>query len=545
MRKVVGLFILILILSGCAAIPTAGPIEIIENNVTQQDTNAVRVIAKPPTVRMNAVQIASGFVAANVSTFGDFEVARKYLTPSASNVWNPTSFEVLDSASIQYNDLGTGIVELSALQTGRLKKNHRFEIFSVAKPFLLQFQMENTKAGLRIQNEILSGILTSSDMVRGFSAFNVYFGNENFTRLVPEIVWLPKNEKSIGTKLVSALLLGSRENFKTAIPNGTALRFGSVAISNGVADINLNAAALNADSSQRKFMMAQFVWTLQSIPGVARVQISTNDRVLSTQGKTYFNRRNFSKLDPDFAKRESGLFTLQNGNLSAENDGLLVDLGKLPKDIRFSISENQKRLAYTLNGELRTASVSKVKKYKSQFVDVQNSGYDNSGRLWFSNFRGNLFCLSTDGSIQKVLQLEGLRIQDLSVSPDGARVALIATTQSTSTLLVGSIVSENGILKVVSLHKVEQTLNEVSDVDWFNSTDLAVIGQIGISESVVAQVSLTNGSLRNLNGPRKFNYISTSNKGALLAGSNSGSVWMFEDGQWIKFAKNVQAVYSK
>ncbi|MEY2672711.1 MAG: Lipoprotein LpqB beta-propeller domain, partial [Actinomycetota bacterium] len=202
-------------------------------------------------------------------------------------------------------------------------------------------------------------------------------------------------------------------------------------------------------------------------------------------------------------------------------------------------------LAYTLNGELRTASVSKVKKYKSQFVDVQNSGYDNSGRLWFSNFRGNLFCLSTDGSIQKVLQLEGLRIQDLSVSPDGARVALIATTQSTSTLLVGSIVSENGILKVVSLHKVEQTLNEVSDVDWFNSTDLAVLGQIGISESVVAQVSLTNGSLRNLNGPRKFNYISTSNKGALLAGSNSGSVWMFEDGQWIKFAKNVQAVYSK
>ncbi len=545
MRKVVGLFILILILSGCAAIPTAGPIEIIENNVTQQDTNAVRVIAKPPTVRMNAVQIASGFVAANVSTFGDFEVARKYLTPSASNVWNPTSFEVLDSASIQYNDLGTGIIELSALQTGRLKKNHRFEIFSVAKPFLLQFQMENTKAGLRIQNEIQSGILTSSDMVRGFSAFNVYFGNENFTRLVPEIVWLPKNEKSIGTKLVSALLLGSRENFKTAIPNGTALRFGSVAISNGVADINLNAAALNADSSQRKFMMAQFVWTLQSIPGVARVQISTNDRILSTQGKTYFNRRNFSKLDPDFAKRESGIFTLQNGNLLAENDGLLVDLGKLPKDIRFSISENQKRLAYTLNGELRTASVSKVKKYKSQFVDVQNSGYDNSGRLWFSNFRGNLFCLSTDGSIQKVLQLEGLRIQDLSVSPDGARVALIATTQSTSTLLVGSIVSENGILKVVGLHKVEQTLNEVTDVDWFNSTDLAVLGQIGISESVVAQVSLTNGSLRNLNGPRKFNYISTSNKGALLAGSNSGSVWMFEDGQWIKFAKNVQAVYSK
>ena len=545
MKKLASLLALLILLSGCAAIPNAGPIEIIENNGTQPGTDAVRVIAKPPTARMNAIQIASGFVSANISTFGDFGVARKYLTPSASNSWSPTSFEVLDSASIQYNDLGTGIVELSALQTGRLKKNHRFEIFPVAKPFLLQLKIETTKAGLRIANVIKSGILTSSDMVRGFSAFNVYFGNENFTRLVPEIVWLPKNEKSIGTKLVSALLSGSRENFKTAIPAGTELRFGSVAIANGDANINLNAAALSADNAQRKFMMAQLVWTLQSIPGVNTVQISTNDRVLSTQGKTFFNRRDFAKLNPDYVGRESGLYTLQNGNLSSENQGLIVDLGKLPRGTNFAVSENQKQFAYTFNGELRTAPVSKIKNYQTQYIDVKNIGFDKSDRIWFSNNRGNLFALLSDGSIQKVLQLSDSKIQDFAISPDGARIALITTTQSSSSLLVGTVVSENGVLGLVGLRKVEQTLNEVTDVDWLSSTELVVIGQIGISESVLAQVSLTNGSLRNLNNPKKFVSVHTSNTGALLASTRNDSVWKFEDGLWSKLSNNLQAVFSK
>jgi hypothetical protein len=545
MKKIAVISVLLVLLSGCAAIPTAGPIQIIENNEPQQETDAVRVIAKPPTARMNAVQIASGFVAANISTFGDFGVARKYLTPSVSNNWFPTSFDVLDSASIQYNDLGTGVVEISALQTGRLKKNHRFEIFSVAKPFLKQLTIESTNAGLRISSPIEYGILTSADMVRGFSSFNVYFGNESFSRLVPEIVWLPKNEKSIGTKLVGVLLSGSREDFKTAIPDGTELRFGSLAIANGVADINLNAAALIADNAQRKFMMAQFVWTLQSIPGVGRVQISTNDRILSTQGKTYFNRKDFSRLDPEYANGESSIFALQNGKLSSQNRGLIADLGKLPENISFAVSDNEKRIAYSSSGELRVAPISKVSDYKILYGDIQNQGFDNSGRLWFSNFRGNLFCLQLDGNIQKVLQMRDYRIQDFSVSPDGARIALVATTQSTSTLFVGSIVSENGILSLVNLHKVEQTLNEVSDVEWFNSTELAVIGQIGIRESVIAQVSLNNGSLRNLNSPREFTYISASNRGDLLAGNKSGAVWIFKKGLWTKFGKNLQAVFSK
>jgi hypothetical protein len=544
MKKIFILVFSILLLAGCAGIPTAGPIQIINQDEAQSEVNDVRVIAKPPTSKMNAVQIASGFVAANISTFGDFNVARRYLTAGISRDWYPTDFDVIDTASIQYSDLGTGVVEISALQIGKLKNNHRFQIYPVAKPFLMQLTIEEKVDGLRIASKITNGILTSSDMVRGFSSFNIYFGNENFSKLAPEIIWLPKNEKSVGTQLISSLLEGSSESLMTAIPNGTELRFGSVSISNGAAVVNLNSAALIADNTQRKFMMAQIVWTLQGVPGVGRVQVATNSRVLSTQGKAYLNREDFATLNPDYAKRKSGLYMLKKTSLSSLNNGRLAKLGKLPKNSRFAISEDQKLLAYIVNGELRTAPTSKIKDYKSQYVDVVNIGFDASGRLWFSNTTGNLFCLFPNGVIQKVLQLNKFKIQDFAVSPDNARIAMVVSTQSKSELLVGSLVSENGLLSVVSQHKIEQTLTEVSDVDWINSRDLVVIGKIGLSETVTAEISMTNGSLRNLNSPRSFEHVSASNYSEVLAVTKSKSVWIYEDGLWVKFDNDLQAVYS-
>ena len=544
MKRIFILVFSIILLAGCAGIPTAGPIQIINQNDSQSEVNDVRVIAKPPTSKMNAVQIASGFVAANISTFGDFNVARRYLTASISRSWYPTNFDVIDTASIQYSDLGTGVIEISALQIGKLKNNHRFQIYPVAKPFSMQLKIEAKVDGLRIASKITNGILTSSDMVRGFSAFNIYFGNENFSKLTPEIVWLPKNEKSVGPKLISSLLAGSSESLMTAIPSGTELRFGSVAITNGAAVVNLNSAALNADNAQRKFMMAQIVWTLQGVPGVGRVQVATNSRVLSTQGKTYLNRKDFAALDPEYAKRKSGLYMLKKTSLSSLNNGRLAKVGKLPKNSKIAISENQKLLAYIVNGELRTAPISKIKNYTSQYGDVLNVGFDGSGRLWFSNTTGNLFCLFPDGTIQKVLQLKNFNIQDFAVSPDGARIAMVVSTQSKSELLVGSVVSENGLLSVVSHHKVEQTLTEVTDVDWINSRELVAIGKIGLSESVTALISLTNGSLRNLNSPRNFESVSASNYSEVLAVTKSKSVWIYEDGLWAKFDTDLQAVYS-
>lgn len=545
MKKFAISIVSMLLLAGCASIPNAGPIQIINDKDAQAEFNDVRVIAKPPTARMNAVQIASGFVAANISTFGDFSVARKYMNSAASRSWYPKNFDVLDSASIQYNDLGTGVVEVSALQIGKLKANHRFDIFPVAKPYLLKMYIKKGANGLRISNTIPNGILSSSDMVRGFSAYNIYFGNESFTKLVPEIVWFPKNEKSLATKLTNELISNSRESLKTAIPNGTKLRSGSVMVSTGTAFVNLNASALIADSEQREFMIAQFVWTLQEITEVGRVQIATNDRVLSTRGKAFLNRSDFANMDPDYSKLSSALFLLEKSYLSSLHEGLLSDLGRLKGIAKFTVSNNHRNIAYVSSGKLKVASILKLKKSKVLAPNAVSLSFDQLGRLWFTDASGNLFCLPSDETIQQLALPVDMKINDFSLSPDAGRIALVVSNNKGSRLLVGSLVSENGVIAFERLRRVEQTLSEVFQVDWIDSRELVVIGKIGLSESVTAMVSLTNGSLRNLNAPRFFESISASNENTVVAITKSKSAWIYEDGLWTKFDTNTHAQYSE
>ena len=535
----------LMLLAGCASIPNAGPIQIINEKDSQAGFNDVRVIAKPPTTRMNAVQIASGFVAANISTFGDFSVARKYMTSAASRSWNPANFDVLDSASIQFNDLGTGVVEVSALQIGKLKANHRFEIFPVAKPFLLKVSIKKSANGLRISNALPNGILSSSDMVRGFSAYNIYFGNESFTKLVPEIVWFPKNEKSLATKLTNELISNSRESLKTAIPNGTELRSGSVTVSTGTASVNLNASALNADSKQREFMIAQFVWTLQEIAGVGRVQIATNDRVLSTRGKAFLNRKDFDNMDPDYSKLSSALFLLEKSYLSSLHEGLLSDLGRLKGISKFTVSNNHKNIAYITDGQLRVSSILKLKQSKIIAENAVSLSFDQLGRLWFTDSNGILYCLPQGGQVQQLPAAANATIQDFSLSPDGGRIALVVSNNTSSQLLVGSLVSENGVLGFERLRRVEQSLSEAFNVDWLSSREIVVIGKIGLSESVTALISLTNGSLRNLNSPKVFESISASNENTVVGITQSKSAWIYEDSLWTKFDTNTHAQYSE
>jgi len=137
------------------------------------------------------------------------------------------------------------------------------------------------------------------------------------------------------------------------------------------------------------------------------------------------------------------------------------------------------------------------------------------------------------------------RIQDFAISPDGGRIALAVSNKAKSQLLVGTLISENDVLAIGSVRKVEQSLSGATKVEWLNSRDLIVIGKIGLRESVTAIVSLANGSLRNLNAPKPFVSISTSNQNTVIATTKKSQVWIYEDNLWGIFESKIQAVYSE
>ena len=82
---------LLVLLAGCAQVPTSGPVVEVDQQVTDTGTTSfVRVLARPPQPGMTPSEIVQGFLDA-ASGFEDAHaVAKEYLTPAAARQWNPS-----------------------------------------------------------------------------------------------------------------------------------------------------------------------------------------------------------------------------------------------------------------------------------------------------------------------------------------------------------------------------------------------------------------------------------------------------------------------
>ncbi|MFZ0531104.1 MAG: hypothetical protein WAL91_11290, partial [Propionicimonas sp.] len=85
-----GLVALILALSGCATVPTAGPV--VHHSQQAAGVNSgVQVDPLPPTAGASQLLVVEGFLHAMSTYQPDYRIARQYLTEAASANWHPES----------------------------------------------------------------------------------------------------------------------------------------------------------------------------------------------------------------------------------------------------------------------------------------------------------------------------------------------------------------------------------------------------------------------------------------------------------------------
>ncbi len=77
------------LLAGCASMPDSGNLESVDASQRPDSQSQVRVYALPPREGARPVEIVQGFLEALTSDDPQFTMARKYLTKSASKVWDP------------------------------------------------------------------------------------------------------------------------------------------------------------------------------------------------------------------------------------------------------------------------------------------------------------------------------------------------------------------------------------------------------------------------------------------------------------------------
>lgn len=291
MNRFVGLLVAccLLLVGGCATIPTSGPVDRVGESTTQQGGVSIDVEPAPPVVDGSPDLILAGFLAASASgSSSGLAVARQYLTPESAASWDPNAGVVIYDAEGHPPLVTDNSATLAAPVSGRLSAAGHFT--AVTEPnFTHNFQMTQVDGQWRIANPGTGIFVSQFTFARTYRATPLYFLDRTGTRTVSENVYLHVLAWSPGGAL-QALLRGPsawlRPAVTTMFPAETKTTVSSVALTEGgVAEVILGPQIDSLNADQRVQLAAQLLWTLSDFPIIRGVRIVVDGDLFPVRGQ--------------------------------------------------------------------------------------------------------------------------------------------------------------------------------------------------------------------------------------------------------------------
>ncbi|SEF96231.1 Sporulation and spore germination [Thermomonospora echinospora] len=497
-------------LAGCASVPSGGRV------VSGRSAERAEPIAEPY-VRLVPVRprrdwapedIVKGFLIASAAFDDDHEVAREYLTPAANAAWRPghrPQVIVLQSAPSISPPPAVGaeaLVEVAAARLGRIGSDGQY----TAQPdtYTTSFGLARDSAGQwridRMPTDLQGGLLLDmSDVDRAFRVLNLYFFDPDGKVLVPNGIFLPLvNRQDLARQLVAALLAGPtgwlRPAVRSYFPPGTRLEGAGVAIADGVATVNLSAAAYPADHAR---MAAQLSWTLQRLPEVRRIKLQIAGETVEPAGRGPIqSTEDWEQYNSDTSRGGTEEIVYLRGPDGRPHQLLVNDAtpaGTTGEDHlhRPALSPDQRIAGLdeagdtVLSGDLMGGTpVRPVLETEHSDGRFTAPSWDPRGTLWSVElFRGGSTLWMRPGKGQQPVQVQqwelaSHKVLALRVARDGVRVAAIVETDDGRQLRLGRIVrGPGGVVGVGEFLPIGSDLVDVTDLAWGDSNSLAVLGK--------------------------------------------------------------------
>lgn len=295
-----------LILTGCATIPTSGPVESVPADPPAQ---GVHIAPEPPLDGMSPTRLIEGFLQAMVDPGADYEVARQYLQDSVRDQWDPSLGATVYEGGVVEE---SGKFEVRGNRVGELDQGGRFT--SSRDSFRWAVDVVEEAGEWRIAQPP-EGVLISRFIFDAHYAHpRVYYISNPAGHVVPELLHLPDGMLT-PEWVVEAQLRGPGDELAptvhNAIPDGAELSPQGVTVdANGIAQVSLRNLPTDLSKEQRRELGAQLLWSLTAIPRVDGLRIrhegshfrlpgENGDGVLelsSQQGYQVLSRANASDL---------------------------------------------------------------------------------------------------------------------------------------------------------------------------------------------------------------------------------------------------------
>ncbi len=561
------LCVLLLGTAGCVDLPRSGPVQAGPSAEPADQQAPFDFTPGGPKRGATPVEIVDGFFTAMQATPLTTFVARQFLTSESGNLWRPESGTVIYRTEAMTAGGGTIAVRLGGV-TELDGRGSWLGDPTGGAGLTYRFRLVREKGQWRISNPPNRLIIPQAHFATRFQQYALYFFDPSAQVLVPEPVYVP-NGAQAPTLLVAALLHGPDRRLagteRTFIPPRTKLDDISVPVSrDGVADVPLSDALLDARDEALSKAVAQLAWTLGQVPGVAQVRVSVGGSPLDLPGSPAdVSAGAWSEFDPAVAWASQAMFGLRNGRAVTVTDGAEHRLSgpfgaraqglrsldaDLPGERLAGVSTDGSEVLAAPAGGTPDAPVTPV---LTGGTDLLRPVHDLYGQLWLLDRTGDgaVLWVVRRGALRQVEApgVTGTDVAAFVLSRDGTRLVVVRHERGRDRLYIARTVRDargrvERLTAAVPLPLPGFRVTRIRDLAWRTPDSLAVLtGPIpGSSQVLVASVDGSSAQSATATDPELFRdqatrLVTSPAVGApLYVGTTDGRLFQLAvSGRWI------------
>ena len=533
---------LVILLSGCASLPSNLNIEIGPELSTPDQQELSFYSPASPLPGANPSEIVSGFLSAGTGPQNDYQVAREYLTDGFASRWRPGEQTLIRVGAYDLQASSDSVQVVSVLVGAKVNEDGSYENITPTNTNL-RFRLTQENGEWRISSAPNLTVVTVPVFEVVFSQLPIYFLDSTASQLVPDIRWFPKRA-STTTQLVNALLNGPAdwlsESVLSAIPAGTKLQVNAVLVQEGKALVDLDATALAADNRQRGLLLTQLRSTLLQLPGIVDVS------VLIAGAEQSITAAEIPAIPASstFALTSAGITRL-SGSEAGPLLGTEDPLSSLSLSRLAVAAEGQQLLVASSSGIYRLSQQGDT--YSSSRISptnlVSDMQTDLFGHTWVFRSTGSNsveIIDSADKRFELSLPFSGSVIS-AAVSPEGSRLAVLVSDSGQTIRIFGIVRNQQGApLRLTGNLIAEPEAVGVASISWQQSTVLRVL----------AKTASGTGSIYDypISGPRKQRTAPLVTGSVVEAGfavidsyllSEAAEVWTLSGNTWQRIQTDV------
>jgi hypothetical protein len=532
MRRAV-LALAVLLLGGCATIPTTGPV-LIGGPITVESGTEIEYLPAGPAEGATQREILDGFIAAGAAPQNNFRIARSFLTDATALTWNPARETIVRGiyASVKVSSA----TELTYFTTivSRVDESGVFSTSTRPESRDWQFGFSRINGEWRLSVVPDLTVVSESTFGSTYDEYIAYFYNHDRTAFVPDVRVFARQGDPV-TSVARAIIAGPSQflpNATTAFPSGSELVTAPVEIEAGNATVDVSDKVVEASIRDQQDMLAQLGASLSELPDVTATTMSVKRVALSIPA--------VPGIDPNPRVDDRPLILYDEAfgySTDAEIESIRSTESRIvsltPTSISYDATTNSAAIGTRTGVFLLTDRTERI----SDRVSLVDPQIDGSRSVWWVDpTTPNQVSVSIGGGR---IDLGGpwpraAEIVGLEVSREGARVAIGINDRGRGYILVGSIsVDDSGRPTGVNgFRRLTIAAESIIDLAWADSTHVAVLGnRNGV---VHAELGTVGGSSRLLGQPQNPVRISGGNTGitGLVVIAGNGQLWKPRGAGW-------------